>query len=72
MTDKNPCDVLADRFAKKAAAGLLDVKFYFQNRDEAGEEEACAEVNRLYDAIDDGKARPLDLGDLSWRDAPQP
>ena len=70
MTEKNPCDVLADRFAAKAEAGLLDVKFYFQNREEAGEEEACAEVNRLYDAVEGGKATPLDLGDLNWRNAP--
>lgn len=67
MTDKNPCDVLAERFAAKASAGLLDVKFYFQNRDEAGAEEACAEVNRLYEAVENNKATKLDLGDFAWK-----
>ena len=71
MTDKNPFDVLANRFAAKARDGLRDVKFFFQNRDEAGPEEVCLEVNRLYDAVDAGKATRLDLGDLNWRDAPQ-
>lgn len=67
MTEINHCDVLAARFAKKAEAGLLDVKFFLQNREEAGAEEVCQEVNALYDAVDNNHAKPLDLGDLSWK-----
>jgi hypothetical protein len=70
MTDKNPCDVLAERFAAKQKAGLLDVKFFLQRNDEAGPEEVCLEVTRLYEAVEKGNAKPLDLGDLNWRDAP--
>lgn len=67
MTEIHHCELLADRFTKKAAAGLLDVKFFLQNREEAGAEEVCQEVNALYQAVDDNKAKPLDLGDFSWR-----
>ncbi|MDE2013605.1 MAG: hypothetical protein KGJ75_11825 [Alphaproteobacteria bacterium] len=66
-----PCDVLAERFEKKAADGLIDVKFFLQSHDGMvlDKEEVCAEVNRLYDAVEAGKAKPLDFGDLRWREA---
>lgn len=54
---------LADRFNRMAAAGLLDVKFFVRNPDEAMTESVCREVNRLYEAVDAGEARKLDFFD---------
>jgi hypothetical protein len=68
MTEKNHCDLLAERFKAKAASGLKDVKFYLQNRDEIGPEEVCMEVERLYAAIDAGKFESLNLGDFKWKE----
>lgn len=65
------CNALAIRFADKAANGLRDVKFYLQNRDEAGVEDVCSEVNRLYDAVAAGQAAALNMGDFSWREVPR-
>lgn len=56
------CQKLADRFVKKAAAGLVDVKFYVAG-EEAASEQVCREINRLYDAVDDGNFVPLEFGD---------
>lgn len=56
---------LAARFDKKAADGLVDVKFFVRNPDEATTELVCREVNRLYDAVDRGEAEVLDFKDLS-------
>ena len=67
MSDKS-CEQLANRFAEKAAKGLRDVKFYLQNSDDAGTAEVCAEVNRLYAAMDAGKVKPLKFNDLRWID----
>lgn len=67
MDKSAACQDLANRFKTKAAAGLLDVKFYIQNREEAGPEEVCHEVVGLYEAIDAGKAEALDLGDFDWK-----
>lgn len=65
------CSVLASSFAEKAANGLIDIKFYLQNRDEAGVEDVCMEVNGLYGAVTAGRAEPLNLGDFSWREQPR-
>jgi hypothetical protein len=54
---------LASRFEAKAAQGLLDVKFFVRNPDEAMTESVCREVNRLYDAVERGEAEPLDFSD---------
>lgn len=70
MSNKNSCDILAERFAKKAASGLRDVKFFLQNSDDAGAAEVCEEVNRLYDAMEDpSRVKPLKFNDLRWNDA---
>lgn len=58
------CQKLADNFAKKAAAGLVDVKFYVGSN-EAASEQICREVNRLYEAVDNGDFVPLDFADRS-------
>jgi hypothetical protein len=57
------CKKLAARFNEKAAEGLLDVKFFVRNPDEAMAEAVCREVNRLYDAVERGEASPLDFAD---------
>jgi len=57
---------LAGRVQTKVHAGLKDMKFFLGN-DDAGTEEVCQEVNRLYQAIDDGKFTELDFGDLRWK-----
>ena len=54
---------LAARFESMAAAGLKDVKFYVRNPTEAIAESVCQEVNALYEAVEAGKSRPLDLKD---------
>ena len=67
MTNNSPCDLLAARFERKAAEGLLDVKFFLQPH-KATAEEICGEVERLYAAVDAGKSKALDFGDLRWND----
>jgi len=56
---------LAARFRSMAAEGLVDVKFFVRNQDEAMAESVCREVNRLYAAVDRGEAEPLDFKDGS-------
>ncbi|WP_441280535.1 hypothetical protein [Tardiphaga sp. 862_B3_N1_1] len=60
---KTECQTLAERFEKKALAGLVDVKFLVSNPSEADAELVCEEVNRLYAAIEQGEFRPLDFND---------
>lgn len=57
------CKKLAARFEKMAADGLVDVKFFVRNPDEAMAESVCKEVNRLYEAVDRGEAVALDFQD---------
>lgn len=54
---------LADRFDAKAESGLLDVKIDVQKCEGASFETVCAEVNRLYAAVDRGEAVALDFRD---------
>lgn len=61
---KTECQKLAERFAAKAASGLVDVKFYVRNPAEAVHEQVCQEVNRLYEAVD-----RLDVTDLDFNDS---
>ncbi len=53
---------LAERFARKAGAGLLDVRFAVRNQDEATPEAVCSEVNRLYEAVEAGIAKSVRYG----------
>ena len=70
MSDKyDPTAVLAERFAKRAAAGLKDVKFCLQNIDDVQPAVVHEEVNRLYAAMEDGKVEPLKFNDLRWNGA---
>jgi|GEM_PF-4093714 len=62
----DPCNALAERFAKKKAEGLIDVKFYLANPDASGVEELCAEFGNLVAKVDAGEAKPLDMGDRTW------
>lgn len=64
----NACDVVAARYDAKRAQGLVDVKFLFQNKEEATVEEACAELEALNQAVDAGRHVALDFGDLDWKD----
>ena len=61
------CQNLAGLVQNKVHEGLKDMKF-FLGSDDAGTEEVCQEVNRLYSAIDQGKFKDLDFGDLRWRE----
>jgi hypothetical protein len=54
---------LAERFETKAAAGLVDVKFYLKGVSDATTEEVYEDVNALYDAFERGDCRPLSFGD---------
>jgi hypothetical protein len=59
--DMTECQKLADRFKEKAAAGLVDVKFYVAG--EAASEQVCREINRLYEAYENGDCVDLDFDD---------
>ena len=60
--EKTECQKLAERFASMAKDdGLLDVKFYVAG--EVASEQACREVNRLYEALDNDESSELDLND---------
>ena len=60
--DRTECCKLADRFAELAKDdGLLDVKFYVAG--EAATEQVAREVNRLYEAVNQGEAADLDFKD---------
>ncbi len=65
------CKTLADRFEGKREQGLRDVKFFLRNQAEAGASQVCDAVNGLYAAMDAGRAKRLDFGDLSWSDTPR-
>ena len=67
--DNGACHELAELFRKKAASGLLDVKFYLQTRDDAEVESVCKEVLDLYRAMGERAFEPLDFGDLRWKAA---
>ena len=54
---------LAARFEKKAADGLVDVKFFLRNPDEATTELVCREANLLYEAVERGEDEVLDFKD---------
>ena len=57
------CTDLANRFSDLEGRGLVDVKFFVRNLDEASTEQVCAEVTDLYAALDAGKSEALDFGD---------
>ncbi len=59
--EKTECQKLAERFEKMAQDGLLDVKFYAAG--EAATEQVCREVNRLYQAVEQGEFAELDFKD---------
>ncbi len=56
------CGALANLFEAKAAnEGLLDVKFYLVDTEEASYEQVCEEVENLYAALD--RSTALKFGD---------
>lgn len=59
------CTELEERFENMASNGLLDVKFFVRNAQEATPDQLCDEVSRLYAAVDRGEATPLDFKDAS-------
>lgn len=62
--DRHPeTQKLTSRLSQMAADGLLDVKFFVRNPDEAMAETVCREVNRLFDAVDRNEAVRLDFKD---------
>jgi hypothetical protein len=61
---------LAATFARKEAAGLVDVKFTLVDKATATFGEVCGEVLRMYRAIDAGLAVPFSFNDFRWRDTP--
>lgn len=64
MHTQTECDTLAASVQTMVGEGLVDMKFFVRNTDEASTETVCAEVNALFEAIDDPKRRrPLVFGD---------
>ncbi len=54
---------LADRFERKTADGLVDVKFYLKGVAETTTDEVYEDVNGLYEAFERGDCRPLAFND---------
>lgn len=59
----NAKQLLADRFERKTAEGLVDVKFFLKGVTEATTDEVYEDVNGLYEAFERGDCRPLSFGD---------
>jgi hypothetical protein len=55
--------LLADRFERKTAEGLVDVKFFLRGVAEATTDEVYEDVNSLYEAYERGDCRPLTFND---------
>lgn len=53
-TVKSAKQLLAERFEKKAADGLVDVKFFLRGADEATTDEVYEDLNSLYEAFERG------------------
>lgn len=53
-TMKSAKQLLADRFEKKAANGLVDVKFCLSGADEATTDQVYEDLNGLYEAFERG------------------
>ena len=51
MENISSCDTLAEVYAAKREAGLIDVKFFVDDTYKATTEAVCKEVLRLEDAI---------------------
>ena len=60
----NATEHLASRFATMAAdEGLVDVKFYVNNSEEASTGDVSREVERLYEALERGDSAILNFQD---------
>lgn len=59
----NSKQLLADRFERKTAEGLVDVKFFLKGVAEATTDEVYDDVNTFYEAYERGDYRPLAFGD---------
>jgi len=60
----NACDQLAALYKKKAANGLIDVKFFVsKNIGDVAKEVVCAEALRFDEAVERGDTAPLDFND---------
>lgn len=57
------CTALTERFAGMARAGVVDVKFFIRNIEEATTEVVCDEITALLDARERGDTTPLVFGD---------
>jgi hypothetical protein len=50
---------LAERFERKTAEGLVDVKFFLRNVAEATTDQVYEDLNNLYEAYERGDKRTL-------------
>lgn len=61
---------LREIYDRKVAEGLVDVKFVFADTAKTATLETLyGEVLAMEEAISEGKTRPLDFGDLSFKRA---
>lgn len=63
------CTELDAIYAAKRDAGLVDVKFLLRNAGDASSTEIEHELVEIQKAIDAGKIKDLDFGDLRWKKA---
>lgn len=61
--EQTACDTVVTLYKKKAANGLIDVKFFVDDAYKATREVVCAEVLRLEHAISEGDFEPLVFND---------
>lgn len=59
------CNQLTERFEAKASQGVVDVKFFIKNIEEATTHVICAEIAALLDARERGDVVTLNFGDAT-------
>jgi hypothetical protein len=60
---KSSCETLQERFAELEGRGLVDVKFYAKNVEEAATDQLCAEVESIFSAYDQKEFEVLEFND---------
>lgn len=61
--DPTPRSRLSELYAEKRKAGLVSVKFFIGNVDEASFEDVAEDVLKLEEAVQRGECRPLRFND---------
>ena len=60
---KTECEKLATRLEKMEQDGVVDVKFFLKNQEEASLEDACREAHDMLEAVECGEYEPAAFND---------